>query len=331
MDEINKSEIEIYRAPGGPELAIRFEGETFWMSLQQMATLFGRDKSVISRHIKNIYKDAELSQKSVVAFFATTGPDGKTYRVEHFSLDMAISVGYRVSSRQGTQFRIWATQRLNDYLLKGYAINERRLKESGQVKLRELEGANRLLRSVIESRKAEGYERELLSIITDYTATWLTLQRYDEGTLEVGQGTRRKAAQLKSEDLRKIILKFKARLISRGEAGSLFGQETGGRFEAALKSVDQTFGGKDLYVSLEEKAAHLLYFLIKDHPFADGNKRIASLVFLLYLLENRLLMSKKGERRVNDSTLAALALLVAESKPDQRDVMCALVASLLTR
>lgn len=326
-----KGEIIIYKAASGPELQVKLEDESVWLNLQQMTDLFQRDKSVIAKHIKNIYKEAELSQNSVVAFFATTAADGKTYNVEYFNLDMIISVGYRVNSVRGTQFRIWATQRLSDYLLKGYLINEKRLQENQQLKLKELEQANKLFHQVLESQRLAGYEKDLLKIITDYTDTWIILNQYDKEELAVENVTKRSAQLLDYDQVKKMIEKFKVRLMKDGLASDLFGTEVGGKLKAALGNLAHTFGGKDLYPSIEEKAVHLFYFVIKDHPFVDGNKRIGSLLFILFLVENHYLFNRKGERKISDSALTALALLIAESRPVQKDVMVKLIVNLINK
>lgn len=334
MEEIKKGEIEIYKAPEGPELQVKFQGETLWAPLQQIADFFGRDKSVVSRHIKNIFNSSELSPNSVVAKFATTANDGKIYQVEYYNLDMIISVGYRVSSKRATQFRIWATQRLKDYLLKGYVVNQNRLdqlKQEHNSQLKELQQTVKLFQNVIEARRADGYEKELLNIIVDFANTWTVLQQYDEGKLAIDGVSKKSARKLDHEEIQKSIHRFKNRLMAKKEAGGLFGQEVGGKFEAVLGSINQTFGGKELYPSLEEKAAHLLYFAVKDHPFVDGNKRIGCLLFLLFLVENNYLNNKKGERKVNDTALVALALLIAESKPTDKTVMIKLVVNLINK
>ncbi|HVY68095.1 MAG TPA: RhuM family protein [Patescibacteria group bacterium] len=330
MNQSDKGEIIIYRSPDGPELRVTMRGETVWLSMDQLARLFGRDKSVISRHIKNVINSAELSRNSVVANFATTAADGKTYQVDYYNLDMIISVGYRVNSKRGSQFRIWATQRLRDYLLKGYAINEQALKSRHDSQLKELQQTVRLFQNVLEANRTAGYEKDLLKIITDYAETWALLNKYDRNDLDRPAAAARQAAVLPYEDLRRSIMVFKRRLMGRREAGELFGQEVGDRFRAILDGINQTFGGEVLYPSLEDRAAHLLYFCIKDHPFADGNKRIGSLTFMLYLVQNNYLYNKKtGERKINDKTLTALALLVAESRPEQKTLMVKLIASLI--
>ena len=334
MQEETKNQIDIYKTSEGPEVLVVFDGETVWLSQAQMVDLFKRDQATISRHINNIYKEGELTEEASSLKQANMqkmhiGLDKPT---TYYNLDMVISVGYRVNSKRGTQFRIWATSRLRDYLLKGYAVNEKRLKEEHDLKMKELQNTAKLFQQVLENRKAEGYEKDLLKIITDYSGTWALLNKYDKGELGLEGVSKRTPSVLNYSELQKSILLFKQRLTTKKEAGSLFGQEVGDKFKAVLGNIDQTFGGKPLYPSLEEKAAHLLYFLVKDHPFADGNKRIGSLVFMLYLVHNNALISAKtGERKINDSALSALVLLVAESRPEQKDTMVKLVVNLINK
>ncbi len=330
MEETKKGEIIIYKADSGTDLQVQTDGETVWMTQVQIAALFQTDRSSITKHIRNIVNSSELSEKSNVQFLHVANSNKP---VKFYNLEFILSVGYRVNSKRATQFRVWATGRLKDYLVKGYAINEKRLKDLDnlQAKLKELEGANRLIQAALESRRLEGYEKDLLNIITDYTNTWFVLSQYDKGKLDTGTVSKKKPKVFEYADIRKSIDKFKARLVAKKEAGNLFGQEVGGKFLGVLGSISHTFGGKDLYPSLEEKAAHLLYFCIKDHPFADGNKRIGSLLFLLYLIQNGQLNNKKGERRINDSALTALALLIAESKPEQKEVMVKLIVNLINK
>lgn len=328
-----KGEILIYKASDGPELEVKLENDTVWLSLQQIADLFQRDKSVISRHIKNVYKEAELSPISTVAKNATVQIEGgRTIEreIEYYNLDLIISVGYRINSKRGTQFRIWATGRLRDYLLKGFIVDKKRLEES-TAKLKELEQAAGLIHLAAESQRLVGYEKELLKIISDYADTWVLLNKYDHDELEIENVTKKSVYKLEYEAVSKSIEQFKKRLLAKKEATELFGKEVGKKLEALLGNIEQTFGGKPLYASVEEKAAHILYFAIKDHPFVDGNKRIGSLLFLLYLIENNILYNKSGERKINDNALAALALLVAESKPAQKDVMVKLVVNLINK
>lgn len=334
MQEENKNEIVIYKESQGPAIVVKFEGETVWLTLQQMAELFERDKSVVSKHISNIYKESELSKHSTVAKNATVQIEGKRRverEIEFYNLDMIISVGYRVNSKRGTQFRIWATTRLRDYLLKGYAINKDRLTENKDAKVKELQSAVKLIQTAIQNNKLEGYEKEVLNIITDYASTWTMLYQYDEQKLLPESETKKSVSALDYEKVNKSIERFRARLIKDKQASDLFGKEVGDKLKALLGNVEQTFAKKQLYKSFEEKAAHLLYFAIKDHPFADGNKRIGALMFMLYLIENNRVYNKKGERIINDNALTAIALLIAESKPDQKEVMTKLVASLIAK
>jgi prophage maintenance system killer protein len=326
MQEELNHQIQIYKAPGGSfEIQVKFEGDTLWITQAQMAELFQADRTSITKHIKNIVNSAELSEKSNVQFLHIANSDKP---VKYYSLDFVIAVGYRVNSKKATQFRVWATGKLKELLLKWYSVYEKRFLET-QTRLKELEQVNKLFSRVIDSKKAEGYEKDLLKIITDYTNTWFVLNQYDKGELQVQGVSKKKPSVLDYEEVKKSIAKFKQRLIEGKQAGSLFGQEVGEKFKSVLGSINQTFGSKDLYPSIEEKAAHLLYFAIKDHPFADGNKRIGSLLFLLFLVENHHLLNKKGERKINDSALTALALLIAESKPQDKEVMVRLVINLI--
>lgn len=336
MQEIKKGEIIIYKAPEGPELQVQMDGETVWLNQGQMVALFQRDQGTISRHIKNIFNEGELEEAKSTLKQANMqkmhiGLDKPT---TYYNLDMVISVGYRVNSKRGTQFRIWATQRLRDYLLKGYAVNQHRLdqlKQEHNSQLKELQQTVKLFQNVIEANRTEGYEKELLNIIVDYATTWTVLHEYDEGKLALDNVNKKSSRPLEHGEIVKSIARFKKRLMDKKQASNLFGQEVGGKLEAVLGSIYQTYAGKELYLSLEEKAAHLLYFAIKDHPFVDGNKRIGCLLFLLFLIENNYLLNKKGERKVNDTALVALALLIAESKPAQKDVMVKLIVNLINR
>lgn len=331
MQEASKSEIIIYKEPQGPAVVVKFEGETVWLSQAQMAELFGKNVPTINEHIKNVLKEGELSENSVIRKFRITARDGKTYNVKYYNLDMIISVGYRVNSKRGTQFRIWATTRLRDYLLKGYAINKDKLKDKNLSKVKELQSAVQIIQTAIRNKQLEGYEKEVLSIITEYANTWTTLYQYDEEKLVLTQTTKKTMWALDYGKISQSIKRFKERLKKDRQASDLFGREVGDKLKALLGNIEQTFDGRGLYKSLEEKAAHLLYFAIKDHPFTDGNKRIGALMFMLYLIENNRIYNKKGERIINDSALTALALLIAESKPEQKEVMVNLVASLITK
>jgi prophage maintenance system killer protein/phage regulator Rha-like protein len=328
-DNQNKGEIIIYKAPEGPELRVDFHNETVWLTQEQIAQLFGTQRPAITKHLNNIFKDGELKASSVCSILEHTASDNKTYKVKYYSLDAIISVGYRVNSKKATQFRVWATQKLGEFLLKGYLVNERRLKENQQVKLKELQQAHQLIMEALETRRLTGYEGELLRIISDYTNTWVVLNEYDQGDLSLESVSKKKAELLDYAKIKLSIERFKLRLEKEKEGSELFGQEVGSKLNSVLGAIGQTYSGKELYPSIEEKAAHLLYFAVKDHPFVDGNKRIGALMFILFLINNNHLVNKKGQRKVNDAALTALTLLVAESKPQQKDVMIKLIVNLI--
>jgi prophage maintenance system killer protein len=328
----NKGEMIIYKAEEGPEIEIRVDQDTIWMTQSDISKFFQTERSVITKHLRNIFKTAELSQNSVCAIFAHTASDGKTYQVEHYNLDVIISVGYRVNSKRATQFRVWATSKLKDYLLKGFLINDKRLKENQTLKLKELQQAVGLMQQALEVKRLEGYEKELLRIITDYTNTWITLNEYDTGELSLDEVSKKADVKyLDYEEINKSIGRFKARLMKEEEASELFGAEVGHKLAQVLGSVKQSFSGKEMYPSLDEKAAHLLYFAVKDHPFVDGNKRIGALLFILFLIQNNYLVNKKGERKINEAALTAITLLVAESKPTHKDVMIRVIVNLINK
>jgi len=317
-----RGEIILYRAPDGSiALDVRLEQETVWLNLNQMAALFGRDKSVISRHLRNIYREGELDRDSVVAFFATTAADGKTYQVEYFNLDAIISVGYRVNSRRGTQFRIWATQVLREHLVKGYTANARRLQELRQT--------IQVVASMTEQRLLSGDEAAaLLRLVRDYADSLVLLDDYDHGRLAAVVGRTSGAQPLAADEAQQLI----ATLRNQFGAGELFGREREpGRLEGILAAVFQTVFGRDAYPTLEEKAAHLLYFVVKDHPFVDGNKRIGAALFLRFLDKNHLLYTANGMRRISDEALVALTLLLAESRAGDKEALTRLVVALLNR
>lgn len=314
----NESAIAIYETEDGVRVDVKLEKETIWLNLNQMTILFDRDKSVISRHLRNVLKEKELDRDSVVAFFATTATDGKTYQVEYFNLDAVISVGYRVNSKRGTQFRIWATSVLRDHLLKGYSVNERRLRELNQT--------IRLIADVASRRDLTGDEaKALLSVVADYSFALDLLDDYDHERVSVGATTQGSVKPLGYDEARRIV----NRLTEKFGRSDLFGREKDDSLKGALGAVMQTFGGKDVYSSIEEKAANLLYFLIKDHPFIDGNKRIGAALFLWFLEKNGALYRPDGTKRIADAALVAMTLLIAESKPMEKDVLTRVLINLV--
>ena len=289
-------EIVIYEG-GEARVEVRVERENVWLSLQQLADLFGRDKSVISRHLRNIFATGELERDSVVAKNATTAADGKTYLVEYYSLDAIISVGYRVNSTRATRFRQWATRILRDHLLIGYTLNERRLAERG---LAEAQQAIALLaRTLMTHALVTNEGQAVLDVVQRYTRSWQLLLAYDEQRLaDQPRHAIAPRAALPVEDARAAVASLRNDLVARGEAGPLFGQERGETLAGILGAIEQTFDGNPLYPNVQIRAAHLLYFVIKDHPFADGNKRIGSLLFLEYLRRNGLLLRADGAPRL---------------------------------
>jgi prophage maintenance system killer protein len=322
-------EVVVYEAPDGEvQVDVRLEKETVWLSLSQMARLFGRDKSVISRHLGNVFRSRELERDSVVAKNATTAADGKTYQVEYFNLDAILSVGYRVNSKRGTQFRIWATRTLREHLLRGYTLNERRLRERG---VGELEQAVGLLARTLTSHALVTDEgRAVLEVVQQYARAWRLLLEYDEGRLAAAPGRPvAPAVALELAHARAAAARLRDAITARGEAGPLFGQERGEALAGILGAVSQTFDGRPLYPSAQLQAAHLLYFVIKDHPFVDGNKRIGTLLFLESLRRNGLLSRADGSPRLADTAMVALALLIAESEPSHKELMIRLVLNLL--
>ena len=320
--------IEIYQtATGDAKVEVRFDNDTVWLSLQQMADIFGRDKSVISRHLKKIFDTEELEQNSVVAKNATTATDGKTYQVDYYNLDVIISVGYRVNSKAGVAFRRWATARLKDYLLKGYVINQERLAHNAY----ELEQALALIQKTAQSPNLtlDG-GRGLVDIVSRYTQTFLWLQQYDEGLLSDPSGEL--GGVLPSlDEARQALAGLKADLMAKDEATELFAKERGDGLSAILGNLEQTVFGEPAYPSIEEKAAHLLYFVIKNHPFADGNKRSGAFLFVDFLHRNGRLLTADNIPIINDTGLTALALLIAESHPDNKETLIKLVVHMLQK
>ncbi|MCK9294923.1 MAG: virulence RhuM family protein [Desulfobulbaceae bacterium] len=317
-------EVVLYQFENGQtSLDVKLKDETVWLTLNQLAELFERDKSVISRHFRNVFQDGELVKEAVVAKNATTASDGKIYQVEYYNLDAIISVGYRVNSKRGTQFRIWATSVLKDHLVQGFSLNQRRLAEKGVEEVRQV---LRLLAGTLESHNLVSDEgRAVLEVVNRYARTWQLLLQYDEDKLPMPVRKHDTKSVLEIAQARQAIAALKKDLLTRGEATDLFGQERGHGLAGLIGAVQQSFGGQDLYPSVEEKAAHLLYFVIKDHPFIDGNKRIGSFLFLLFLQANGLLEAGSFDNRA----LVALALLTAASESGQKEILIRLIMNLI--
>ena len=318
--------IVIYQTDDGKaSLDVRLEQETVWLNLNQITELFGRDKSVISRHINNLFREGELERDSVVANFATTAADGKAYQVAYFNLDVIISVGYRVKSLQGTQFRQWATRVLRDHLVKGYTIHEQRLRDERDKLLEMRQTADLLTRTLTTQELVTEAGKDVLRVINDYAYALATLDHYDHGTLSLGRTT---GTTLYVIDYEEGIGLVKA---MKGEFDGLFGIEKDQGFKSALSTIYQTFDGKELYPSVEEKSANLLYFIVKNHAFSDGNKRIAAAIFIYFLNANNILYRADGSKRLADNALVALTLLIAESKPEEKDTIVKVIVSLINQ
>lgn len=317
--------VVLYETPDGEaRVDVRFDKETVWLTQQQMAELFERDRSVVTRHIHNAFREGELDPESTSAKFAQVQSEGErtvTRQVDHYNLDVIISVGYRVKSLRGTWFRQWATSILRDHLASGFTLNDRRLAERGLQEAQE--SLDLLARTLQNQALVDSTGQAVLELITGYADTWRLLLEYDEDRLKTPPGVKPSVGVLDLDSAMGAIADLKRDLMSRDDTSSLFGNTRGDALAAILGSIEQTMFGESLYRSREEKAAHLLYFIVKDHPFTDGNKRIGSLLFLLYLKQEGM------EHRLNPQALTALTLLIAESAPAGKDLMVRLIINLL--
>lgn len=312
-------QIVIYESQdGSTSLEVHLEADTVWLTQEQMAALFGRERSVITKHIGNVFKERELDEKSNVQNLHIAHSDKP---IKLYNLDVIISVGYRIKSQTGTRFRQWATKILRDNLVKGFTVNKARLAEKGLAEMRQT--VELLARTLTNQELVSETGKDVLSVIVGYAKTWRLLLQYDEDTLSLPEGCRPARGVLGYDFARQAISELKMELKGRGEATDLFGSERSEALAAILGNIEQTMFGESLYRTREEKAAHLLYFIIKDHPFLDGNKRIGSFLFLLYQRQEGIPAS------MNENTLTALALLIAESEPGNKDLMIRLVVNLL--
>jgi len=316
--------IVIFESEGQP-VQVRLEGETVWLTQAQMAELFSTSTDNIGLHLKNIYTDNELVEPATAEDFSVVRQEGVRQvkrQLKHYNLDAIISVGYRVNSSRATRFRQWATGVLRQHLVEGYSLNQQRLKERGI----EFEQALDLLSRTLANRQLVSTEGQaVLGVIADYARSWSLLQGYDEQSLTGQTGKQPDMRSLALDDVLAAIGQLKAELIAKDEATELFGQVRGNGLASSLATIEQGFGGELFYPNVASRAAHLLYFVIKNHPLADGNKRTGSFLFLWYLRLNQHLLARPVERLINDNTLVALALLVAESKPEQKELMVKLV------
>ena len=318
------TDIMIFESDSHP-VEVRLEGETVWLSQGQMAELFGTSTDNVSLHLKNIFTDKELDERATTEDFSIVRQEGTRQvkrLLKHYNLDAIISVGYRVSSARATQFRIWATRVLRQHLVDGYTLSQRRLQERGI----EFEQAVSLLaRTLTNQQLVNDDGRAVLQVISDYARSWSLLQAYDEQSLTGQSAAQRGMRVLELDAVLPAIAQLKAELIAKGEATDLFGQLRGDGLTSAIATIEQGFGDELFYPNVASRAAHLLYFVIKNHPLADGNKRTGSFLFLWYLRLNQHLLARPLDSLVNDNTLVALALLVAESAPAQKELMVKLV------
>ena len=327
--ETKKGEIVIYKSERGPDIKIKIEADTIWLMQKQIALLFGTQRPAITKHLNNILEEGELKEKLVSSILEHTAEDGKKYKTKFYNLDAIISVGYRVNSKKATQFRVWATKTLKDYLVKGYAVNEKRLLEA-ESRFKELQTTVDFLRQKAKHELLTGQEQEILNLLADYSKTLTLLEQYDKEKVVLskkGKGI----FVLDHAMAVKVIEEIRKELINKKEAGDLFGIDNRNSLPGILGNILQTFDRKELYPSIEEKAAHLLYFIIKDHPFADGNKRIGSFLFVYFIDKNKYLYRENGEKKINDNALTALSLLIAISDPKEKDKLIKIITNLLTK
>jgi DNA ligase (NAD+) len=318
----NKADVIIYQSRDGKiSLEVNLNEDTVWLSQSQLSDLFGKNIRTVSEHIGNIFKENELQENSVVRNSRITAADGKSYNTKHYNLDVIISVGYRVQSKEGTQFRIWATNVLKQHLIKGFTIHEKRMAQQG---MGELENALALLQKTLTQQNlTNDIGKEAINIILEYAKSWKLLLAYDEDQLEIPKHGQSAKRLLEYSTALKMVKTLKDDLMSKGEASDFFGRERDGGLDNILQNIEQSFADEELYKTVEEKAAHLLYFIIKNHPFIDGNKRIGSFLFLLYL------KLQDTPLRINNNGIVSLALLVAESQPAQKALLIKLITNLL--
>lgn len=311
----NKGEIVIYQTPDGKtSIDVKLENDTVWLNVEQLSVLFQRDRTTLQRHIRNIYGDGELDETATCAKNAQVQIEGGRKierRIPYYNLDLIISLGYRVNSQRGVRFRIWATQVLKDYIIKGVAVNDNRLRQLGEV--------IKVLKRTTDRLDA----RQILAVVEQYTYALDLLDDYDHQCVAKPEGSSATYV-LGYDECREIInqMRFSAE-------SDLFGHEKDESFLSSIGAIYQTFGGEELYPSVEEKAANLLYFITKNHSFNDGNKRIAATIFLYFLQKNGILYRQGGEKRIDDNTLVAITILIAESGTDEKEIMTRLVMNFL--
>lgn len=335
LPDIINSEVVVFKPKDGyTEFQVVLDGEhdTVWASEQQIMDLFGKARRTIGEHIKNLYKEGELTKESTWREFRQVQKEGErevSRKVAYYNLDVIISVGYRVKSQVGTEFRKWATQKLKEYLLKGYSINKKLLeKEQNRVAVLQKE-LNSLNEEFFEKQKA--ITNGFLSIISHYSKSFELLEKYDKDELVSDNLNREVIYLINYRDVKVAIEKLKSDLLKRGEASELFGNEKDDSFKGILGSISQTVFGELAYPTIEEQSVQLLYSIIKGHPFSDGNKRIGSFLFVWFLEQNKFHFNDNGERKISENTLVTLALLVAQSLPEQRGTIQKLIINLIKK
>ncbi|MDR3199322.1 MAG: virulence protein RhuM/Fic/DOC family protein [Planctomycetaceae bacterium] len=325
-DKINKGEIIIYQTiDGTTNLDVRLENESVWLTQEQIAVLFGTQRPAITKHLNNIYKSGELEENNTCSILEHKGNDNlQHYKTKYYNLDAILSVGYRVNSKNATQFRIWANRVLKDYLINGFAVNQKIKSDQ----LNDLKKTVKLLSNVIRNKELTADEATgLLKVITDYTYALDTLDRYDYQRLSIENTTKTGKFQATYEDAIDAVQKLKQKF----SGSDLFALEKDQSFHSSIAAIHQAFAGRDLYPSVEEKAAMLLYLIVKNHSFIDGNKRIAAFLFLWFLDRNGILYKPGGSHLIENNTLVALTLMIAESRADEKDIMVKVVVNLINQ
>ena len=323
--KIGESQIIIYQAAdGSAQLDVKLEKDTVWLTQAQIADLFGTKRPAITKHLRNIFNDGELEENSVSSILEHTASDGKSYNTKFYNLDAILSVGYRVNSKNATQFRIWANKVLKEYLVKGFVVNQ-------QAKIKQLQEALDSIKVLtgIANRSETTNEQanDILQVISDYTYALDTLDKYDYQSLEIDNTTTEETFQANYDNAMEAIETLRKKFGS----GGLFGNEKDESFKSSISTIYQTFQGEDLYPSVEEKAAMLLYLVVKNHSFSDGNKRIAAFLFLWFLENNGILYKSDGSKLIENNTLVALTLMIAESRTEEKDVMVKVIVNLINR
>ncbi len=325
--ETDASSIVIYRAEDNSiQLDVKLKNDTVWLSAEQMAMLFGRDRTVVGRHIRNIYSEGELEKDTTCAKFAHMGSDNdQEYQTQLYNLDVIISVGYRVKSIQGTRFRQWANSVLKDYLVKGYAVNQK----ITQQRYEDLKDVVRIMSRTYHMQNSFSHDETdgLLTMISDYVYALDTLDNYDFQQLTLEKTTSEEPFHATYENAMEAINLLKPKF----GGNALFANEKDESFKSSINQIYQTFDGKELYPSVEEKAATLLYLVVKNHSFSDGNKRLAAMLFLWFMDRNKVLYATDGHKRITDNTLVAITLMIAESRPEEKDIIIKLVVNLINQ